>query len=195
LLHGEERDWPSIRSLVNRGSDFGKITLSRFAQEHHYSAPPLLMKIAPREVGGFWEWMLGQYPANEDPDRSRGGTVTPRWAMAELRDALVSSLADRGTAEACRELERLRAKYPQFGWFNRVLERAREQTRWNTWNPLAPSEPIALVADSRRRVVQSPDQLMQVVTEALQTVQESCMVKRLLRSFSGIPIDLRRKRR
>lgn len=171
LLRGDAPDWAAIRDLIGADADFGKIPFSRLSYEHHHVIPPLLTKIAPHEVGDIWEWMLTHYRVAGDPDRARGGTVTTRWAMADFRDALVSSLADRGTADACEELERLRAKYPQFAWFDRVLNRAKEQTRRNTWNPVTPAELFALARERNRRVVQSANQLMEVVRDALDAIQ------------------------
>jgi hypothetical protein len=171
LLRGDVSDWPAIRNLISRDSAFGKIPLSRISYERHYVVPPLLTKIAPRELGSLWEWMLIEYPISGDPDRSRGGTVTTRWAMADLRDELIWSLADRGTADACEELERLRTKYPESAQFDRVLTRAKEQTRRNTWNPMSPAQLFALAAERHRRVVQSADQLMDVVRESLEALE------------------------
>jgi hypothetical protein len=171
LLNGTAGDWRKIWKLIKVDSAFGKTLFERFAYEHHYGVPPLLKTISPHEVGLLWEWMLKAYPVAEDPDRSRGGTVTSRWAMAEFRDGLVSSLADRGNREACQELERLNAAFPQFNWFDRVLARAKEQTRRNTWEPVSPTQLFQLASNPKNRLVQNADQLMHVVCDALEAIQ------------------------
>ena len=171
MQHGDGNDWPAIRRLIDKDVDFGKRVFARFANGHYRAVPALLQKTTPHDVGRIWEWTLVQYPTEEDPDRSQGGTVTARWAIAELRDGLVSSLADRGTAEACEELEHLRAKYPMLTWLRWVIARAREQTRRNTWTPVTPAELFALASQRGSRIVQSADQLIEVICDALSELQ------------------------
>ena len=120
----------------------------------------------------YFERMLHQYPVAEDPDRSRGGTVTTRWAIAELRDNIIWNLGERGTEEACDEIRRLQIAYPQFEWFPRLLARGIDQTRRNTWQPAIPSQLFQLASYRNKRLVQNGDQLLDVVCDALRTIQE-----------------------
>src|ERR1700731_2571150 len=115
--------------------------------------------------------MLQNYPLAEDPDRSRGGSVTSRWAMADMRDAVASSLADRGSPEACQELNRLIGSFPEISWLKRVLARGQDQMRRNTWLPISPEELFKLASSKKNRLVQNADQLMDAVIDALADVQ------------------------
>jgi hypothetical protein len=171
LLNTNARDWPKIWNIAKKDSAFGKRVFERIAYEHHHVTPPLVDEIPASDVGVLWEWMLTYYPLAEDPDRSRGGSVTSRWAMADLRDSLISSLADRGTTEACEELSRLIGKFPQIAWLKRVLARGKDQMRRNTWSPLSPSELFQLASSKKYRLVQNTDQLLSVVVEALSEIQ------------------------
>ena len=172
LVHGNRGDWLRLWKLLQADPEFARNAFERFAYEHDYLTPPILDTISPHEFGLLWEWMLQQYPVAEDPDRSRGGTVTPRWAIAELRDNIMWSLAQRGTAEACDEIRRLQTSYPQFDWFPRLLARGIEQTRRNTWQPLTPSQLFELASDQKKRLIQNADQLLEVVCDALSAIQE-----------------------
>lgn len=171
LLNRNAIDWPIIWKVIQQDSKFGKILFGRLGYEHYHVVPPLIGETEPCDVGLLWEWMLKQYPLAEDPDRSRGGSVTPRWAMADLRDALVSSLADRGTPEACEELNRLTGKFPQIPWLKRVLARGKDQMRRNTWSPISPEELFKLASSKKNRLVQNTDQLMDALIEALGEAQ------------------------
>jgi hypothetical protein len=172
LVHGNRQDWLRLWKLIRDDPTFGRKVFERFAYEHHYVTPPVLDAISPHELGSFWEWMLEQYPVAEDPDRSRGGTVTPRWAIAESRDNIIWTLAQRGTAVACEEIRRLQAEYPQFEWFPRLLARGIDQTRRNTWHPLTPSQLFEIASDRKKRLVQNATQLLEVVCDALNGIQE-----------------------
>jgi hypothetical protein len=171
FFNGNWQDWPALWNIIRRDIRFGKTLLEGISYEHHHAFPPLIKIISPHYVAQFWEWMLTQYPVAEDPDQSRGGSITTRWAVADFRDALVSNLADRGTVEACQELEKLKIRFPEFGWFDRVLARAKEQTRRNSWQPVSPTQLFQLASNPKNRVVQNADQLLDVVCDALNDVQ------------------------
>lgn len=171
LLRTTSSDWRTIWGIIQTDVIFGKTVFGRLAYEHLHVIPPLIGEIQPREVGLFWEWMLQHYPIADDPDRSRGGSVTPRWAIADMRDAVVSSLADRGTPEACDELNRLIRKFPQIPWLKRVLARGKDQMRRNTWSPISPEQLFKLASNKKNRLVQNADQLMDAVIDALAEAQ------------------------
>jgi hypothetical protein len=172
LVHGSRDDWSRLWKLLQREAAFGRNLFERFAYEHHYATPPILDHISPRDFGLLWEWLLQQYPVSQDPDRSRGGNVTPRWAIANLRDDILWSLAGRGTAEACDEIRRLQIAYSQFDWFPRLLARGIDQTRRNTWLPVTPSQLFRLASDREKRLVQNGDQLLEIVCDALNSIQD-----------------------
>jgi hypothetical protein len=172
MVYGEHGDWPRVWNLIREIADFGRNLLEGFAHDYGHSPAGMLRTLSEADVGTLWEWMLTHYPIAEDPDRSRGGTVTARYAMANLRDSLVSYLAEIGTAAGCAELQRLIAKYPQFAWFRRVLLRGQEQMRRLTWQPASPDQLFQLAANRHARLVQSGDQLLGVIVESLNKIQE-----------------------
>ena len=175
LKYGETKDWRKIRILIDADPAFGRSLLEGVTYDYRHQIAPILRTLPESEVGMLWEWMLLQYPIEEDPkERSAGlgGTVTTRWAVADLRDGLVSHLAEIGTPGSCEELLRLINKYPQLPWLRGVLARAKEQTRRNTWLPPTPRDLFRLSENQRNRLVQSADQLLDVVCESLVTLQQ-----------------------
>src|SRR5207249_4132466 len=123
MLHGEVGDWPRIWHLLNSDIALGRELLAGFAYDYGHSPAPVLKTLQEPDVGALWEWMLMQYPVAEDRDRSHGGEVTIRDAMADFRGHLISHLANIGSEAGCKELQRLIGKYPQFTWIRRVLLR------------------------------------------------------------------------
>lgn len=171
MRHGERGDWPRVWNLIGGDAGFGRNLLKGFAHDFGPSPAGILKTLVESEVGTLWEWMLAQYPIAQDPDRSRGGKVTGRYAMANLRDSLISYLAELGTVDACGELRRLIAKYPQFDWFRRMLLRGQEQLRRLTWQPESPRLLFQLATNNRARLVQSGEQLLDVIIESLSLLQ------------------------
>ena len=171
MLHGDRSDWPRVWRLFKGDPAFGREIMAGFGFGYSHSPAGILGTLSEPDVGLLWEWMLAQYPALEDPDRSKGGAVTDRMAMADMRDSLVSHLANLGTVAGCMELERLISKHPEFGWFRRVVMRGREQMRRQTWEPPSPKELFELANNQRARLVQSPAQLLEGIMESLTALQ------------------------
>jgi hypothetical protein len=175
LKYGEAKDWRKIQMLIEVDPAFGRALLEGVAYDYHHQIAPILGTISETEVGTLWEWMLLQYPMAEDPQERRaglGGTITTRWAVADLRDGLLAHLAGIGTPGSCEELLRLINKYPQLPWLRGFLARAKEQTRRNTWQPPTPRDLFRLSENQRNRLVQSADQLLDIVCESLNTLQQ-----------------------
>jgi hypothetical protein len=175
LKHGEAEDWSTIRILIDADQEFGRALMEGILHDCHHEIPPMLKTLSEPEVGALWEWMLLQYPMAEDPpERSAGlgGMITDRWALADLRDGLVAHLAGIGTRGSCEELLRLINQHPQLPWLRGFLAGAKEQTRRNTWQPASPRDLFRLSEDQRNRLVQSADQLLDIVFEALSTLQQ-----------------------
>ena len=172
MIHGERGDWKPVWRLLTRDLSFAKELIERFGHDYGRSPAGIMGTLAESDVSALWEWMLVHYPVRTDPDRSRGGDVTTRYAMANLRDSLISHLADTGTPAACAELERLIDKYPRFAWFRQVLLRAQEQMRRLTWKPVMPANLFQMAANPHSRLIQSGDQLLDAVMDSLEVLQE-----------------------
>lgn len=172
MIYGEQGDWPRVWNLIKKNAGFGKDLIQGFGHDYGHSPAGIMKTLLEADVSALWEWMLAQYPVAEDPDRSRGGDVTTRYAMANLRDSLISHLANVGTTTACNELQRLIDKYPQFDWFRRMLLLGQEQVRRLTWKPVSPGNFFQLAANRRARLVQSGDQLLEVILDSLRVLQE-----------------------
>jgi hypothetical protein len=183
MVHGENADWPRIWNLVKADAAWGRDMLEGFAYDYRRSPDGALKTLRESQIAALWEWMQLQYPVADDRDRSAGGEVTTRDAMADFRNHLVSYLADIGTQEGCKQLRELIQKYPEFKWFNRVLVRGQEQTRRNTWNPPAPRDVFSLAKNRDSRLVQSESQLQEVIIDALCVLQKKLSGERQLAQF------------
>jgi hypothetical protein len=174
VKYGEPKDWRKIWALIRSDPAFGMSLLEGVCYEFRHQVAPILKSLSEADIAALWEWMLQQYPIAEDPPERHvsGGTVTTRWAMADVRDGLLIHLAEMGTPSSCSELLRLTKGYPQLPWLRGFLSRAKEQARRNTWEPPKPIELFSLAQDRRNRLVQSPHQLLDVVYDSLSGLQQ-----------------------
>lgn len=171
MPHAVAADWTRIHRLIQQDDSFGKQFFEGMRFDFHHNVEPILVGLSEHDVSRLWEWTAKLYPKEEDPDRSRGGSVTSRWAMADFRDGLVYHLANKGTRSACAELDRLVQNYPQHSYLRQLAVRGKDVMRQKTWSPLSPDILLKLVEDRQNRWVQSSDQLQEVVLEALGELQ------------------------
>jgi hypothetical protein len=94
-------------------------------------------------------------------------TVDFRERVGQWRDGILSYLEDRGTQASCDEIRRIKDELPHLTWLRGTLARAEERMRLVTWSPPSIEELRELAQSRERRIVQSPEQLLDVVLESL----------------------------
>ena len=87
------------------------------------------------------------------------------------RNAIIQLLTHQGSSRACEAIKKLQRELPELDWLKWVLVDAQAQTRRTTWVPARPQDIIKLAADRELRLVQSGDQLMQLLVESLERFQ------------------------
>ena len=91
--------------------------------------------------------------------------------MADFRDGLLRHLESRGTPKAVNAIRRVKDELPHLDWLKWVVLDAQTAMIRYTWSPPNPSELLKLVADPRRRLVESGEQLLEVIIGSLQRAQ------------------------
>ena len=175
LKHGGGKDWKRTRALLDSDPAFGRALFEGLSYGYDHNVGSILTTLSDADVGALWEWLLQEYPPAEDPPErrgGRGGVVTTRWAVANLRDGMLPYLAELATQVACKELVRLTKRYPQLVWIRGILAQARERLRRNSWVAPAPAELFRLFENKQNRLVQSAGQLLDVVLDGLSSLQQ-----------------------
>ena len=155
--------WPNIL----RDEELAKEILSKFADRHFHSAGVLALRVSEREAADLYVWVLEKYPKADDPGKSETCFVRQYDAVVEFRDGLLRALAERGSTAAVREIERLSKLLPNDSSLKWAKIRARNTMLAATWQPPAVSDLISLCRDADRRIVETGDQLLEVVIESL----------------------------
>lgn len=97
--------------------------------------------------------------------------VSPSEEAAELRDSFIRQLSERGTEAAVVELDRLVTEFPERLLLVSALRSARQLSAAQRWLPPDPSEVLALVALSSRRLVRSGLELLNLIEEVLEAIE------------------------
>ncbi|WP_228025017.1 NACHT domain-containing NTPase [cf. Phormidesmis sp. LEGE 11477] len=137
--------WSFIWRLIRQDSSFGCEVLELVAYRHHYG---IQLNLIETQLADLYIWLVYQYPYDEDPDHSNEVTahsITARDCIARLRDSVLSQLKERGTQQACVEIQRLIQKLPDIAWLGKTLIDAQANMRRKTWQPLTPEEFLRFV--------------------------------------------------
>jgi hypothetical protein len=91
----------------------------------------------------------------------------PRENVSAFRDGVLQGLQRCGTIEAWREMERLADALPELSWLRWAAVETRTITLRRSWIPPTPQALLQLVCQRDRRLVESGEQLLEVVLESL----------------------------
>lgn len=171
LTHTEDAAWGSVWPAVLKDRQFGREVFSRIASEHYDGGIPA-QRLNEDQLGELYVWLARQYPHAEDPRFDGAHAVGPREMLGDFRDGILAHLKSRGTNKACEAIQRAAEELPELERLSWTLAEARAVTRGHTWMPPMPEDIIKLASDSETRLVQSGDQLLEVLIESLQRLEK-----------------------
>jgi hypothetical protein len=160
--------WPAIKNDCAFSAEVVALVASR---EGWGDKGGIWQKINEDELAELFLWLAHQYPYSEDPDRNEAGQVTSRESIAHWRDSILENLKMKGTRAACEAIRRIIHEHPQLPWLKWTLMDAQTHARRNTWIPFKPSDILMLAANQDLRVVQSGDQLLDVIVDSLKRLE------------------------
>ncbi len=169
ITHTKDAGWSTVWPAFQHDTAFGRDVILSVAQTADYSTMSIQLALSEQELADFYTWLVRVFPYSEEQRRS--GLVTPRQRAEELRDSVLRYLEERGTEEACIQIERVMLEFPTLAWLRAVLLRARTLTRQRTWMPPRPGEILALSRDQESRRIENGKQLMTAVAESLRRLE------------------------
>ncbi len=120
--------------------------------------------LADTQLSSLFEWLEQHVPIIKDEDDDFS-------FESRFRQGLVTRLANRGTAEAVQQLQRLQLLFPESTLLKYAYSRATQQMLENSWSPLSSADFTRFFANGGSRLVSSDEQLLAVVFEALEAYQ------------------------
>lgn len=147
--NSDPSSWSFIWSLIQQDSFFGREVLELAA--HRYSHG-IQLNLTETQLADLYLWLVHQYPHDEDPDHSNevlAHITTARDDIAGLRDNVLTQLKERGTLQACTEIQRLIQELPDITWLRKTLIDAQTNMRRKTWQPPQPAQIFQLVGSQK----------------------------------------------
>lgn len=162
--------WPAIWRAICSDEEFGRRLFLRYTHKHSFFAGgPLAAALSEEQLAALFLWMEHHFPQREDPVLAKAGHAqTDREGLAEWREALIRSLAERGTVAAVQQLrsvERVLHDRERFFW---LINRAEKSALAGSWPRPTVAQILELAGDHETNLVESERQLLETVIASIQ---------------------------
>jgi hypothetical protein len=141
LLNDPAGAWEMVWSAAHRNPDFARGFFVGLEQDYHGGTGELLLKLSERQLADIYIWLAQHGPLERDDDT----WASPGKRVSILKPSVISLLSGRHTPAACWEIRRIMEAVSEeaLEWH---FKSAEELMRQHTWEPLSPSELIALAS-------------------------------------------------
>jgi len=171
LTYWGEKYWARICEIFAEYPDSVAEIIARIANGRNDTVG-VVNNLSEAHLAEFYYLTCQKYPHEEDPKIEGVHMVGTRELIVDLRQAIVSSLVNKGTKAALAAIEFLINKLPnQRLWLIWKLREAESITLKKIWLPPSPTQIISTLQDRTRRYVENEEQLLAVVIESLQRMQ------------------------
>jgi len=176
VFHTPDAGWSVLWPAMHQDEEFSQQLGEAIANTAHHSNFPQKC-LTELEAADLYIWLMDRYPPSnyfiEYRDDGHLTAIGLRESIALWRDDIPQDLRDRGTFEACRQIERIMETFPALRetmkW---TLYQAKAEARLKTWVAAEPAEVRELTAERAARLVRNSDQLLDVVIESLGRLEE-----------------------
>ena len=166
MLDTKDVGWSVVWPAMQADEDFGKQVILGISNDYDSMG----FRLNEDQLADLYVWLTRHF---EVPEHNSGEAywAGPLEHIEMWRNAIIQLLTNRGSFRACEAIKKLQRELPELDWLKWVQVDAQAQTRRATWVPARPQDIIKLAADRELRLVQSGDQLMQVLVESLERFQ------------------------
>jgi len=172
LQNADQPDWEFLWDRIQQDNEFGRALIFK-SHDSPLRGSGVLQKISELQLADLHIWLTNEFPPEEYKQPEGSGTVTPKISIGDWRDSVLRVLMDKGTAEACRQIDRVAVALPQYKWIKRyTLVEARRIATQKSWQPPELGQLFSLVENHDLRLINSPDELMDSVLDSIDRFQQ-----------------------
>jgi len=198
----DDAGWSAVWPAIESDHEFGTRLIASLAYRSDWNA----QQLSEEQLADLYLWLAHRFPPAQLPDHRTGVLGGGVDDVSTWRERLLQQLKERGTIEACHALERIvrRTEEQDRARMQWILLEAQTLTRRQTWLPYRPANLLEVIANSRVRLVQNAEQLLEVVIESLRRLEATFRDEtpawrdvwdRLPATPSETPTPTRRRRR
>lgn len=171
LCYGKDRGWSTVWPVMKASSQLGCRLLEETLCSSDHGRLPWEGSLSERRLGEFYRWLQCQYPPQEYALPLGAHYSDIKDKITELRDSIPRLIADRGTRDAYDELSLLAKEFPGSRHLKWATEQARRIAAAGAWHSLRPTEILAVVERPEARLVQTGNDLLDVICDSLRRLQ------------------------
>jgi hypothetical protein len=171
VAHEPGDAWETIWNLITEGRSFGQSFFLDAAQRARFDTP-LFVGLKEDQLAEIYVYLERNFPRREEREPVGAHFVGPREKLAHFRDAILRQIVGLGTVSAVSAMRWIIGQLPELTWLSFHLLEAQRLMRMKTWTPLSPKELFDLIALNTRTLVQSTEDLAELLVSALQRYQE-----------------------
>jgi hypothetical protein len=176
VLSAHNARWSSIWPLITQNPEFGRELVLSLAQRPFGIGDVLGSRLSEQQIMELYLWLVEQFPYQDDPkEEGEDGEgfyeVTPRHEVAHWRNNLLHILQQKGTVASFKALQHIQERLPANEWIRWMVFEAQNITRRMTWRPPLPAELLALKRNREARLVESGEQLLDIIIDSLQRLE------------------------
>ena len=181
--YAEDSSWLVIWSVIQKDIKFGREVFQAVA----YPYPTdIKFNLNEKNLADLYIWLVQQYPKDKayfdikiEPQSNRFNyiylnnktEVVNRIDISNFIYNILVQIKERGTPQACVEIQRIAIELPELTWLKKTLLDAQNVTRRKTWKPPTPPEIIKLINNTEKRLVKDGNELLDVLLESLEQLQ------------------------
>ena len=165
VRYAEPSSWESVWPMIQCDVLFGRELLESASFGYPHG---IQLNLTEVQLADLYIWLVRQYPYDADVNVDRDKmdrSISNRDRLNRLRDTVLSQLKEIGTIQACEEIQRIIAVFPNFTWLKKFLLAAQINMRRKTWQPMEPEAMLQLIASQRPSIRSSLDRLEKMMAD------------------------------
>lgn len=171
IAHTRDAGWTIVWPAIQQDAEFGREVIEAVSR-FDWHIEGIGQRLTEDQLSDLFIWLVRQYPPDEDPEREEARFMKPREYVAGWKNSILRYLENRGTYQACEAIRRIAHELPELEWLKWTLLEAQNVTRHCTWTPPQPGDVLKIARDREKRLVQSEDQLLEVLIESLERLEK-----------------------
>ena len=172
MSHAADAGWGTLWPKMVKDPIFGREVIESATASVSRRNPSITERLDEVELAELFIWLEHEYPHATDLRHEGVYSASPDDEARSFRDAVLHQLKERGTPQAVSAMRRVVCQLPHLQWLKWTLLEALEANHRNSWIPPKPFEIRRIADDHDSRLVQSGEQLLNVVIESLQRLEE-----------------------
>jgi hypothetical protein len=167
------RGWAYCWPIVQSDTNFGRNLIETIATSDHDN--DFWRMIPLEQIYDLLQWIMEQYPLEDDPDHPSGVIFSPgpRDAVVRLRSHIISHLKNHGSIRSSQLLNRLASEFQQYSTLRIIASEASVIMRYQTWIPPTPETILRVIKNGTSKLIMNGTHLLNVIKESLLRLEQT----------------------